>query len=81
MADLEINQLPLSFMSSLFGMNAVELTGNDPSPSSSTSTNSSASSGVIPDEIVSFYPTTFKRQVLVMCKSSQKLNRLLVTTN
>lgn len=57
-------------MSSLFGMNAVELTGNDPSPSASnpTATSSPGSTAVTPDEIMSFYPTTFKRQVLVMCK-------------
>ncbi|KAK2610531.1 hypothetical protein N8I77_003954 [Diaporthe amygdali] len=52
--------LPLSFMSSLFGMNAVELTGSDPSPDASDS------SRPVPDEIVSFWPITFKRQILIM---------------
>lgn len=52
--------LPLSFMSSLFGMNAVELTGSDPSPGASNS------SGLVPDEIVPFWPITFKRQILIM---------------
>lgn len=56
--------LPLSFMSSLFGMNAVELTGSDPSPSNS--------SGLVSDEIVPFWPTTFKRQILIMCTSTDK---------
>ncbi|KUI60042.1 hypothetical protein VP1G_07264 [Cytospora mali] len=46
--------LPLSFMSNLFGMNAVELTGSDPSPDASNS------SGPVPDEIVPFWPVTFK---------------------
>ncbi|KAL1861709.1 hypothetical protein Daus18300_008678 [Diaporthe australafricana] len=52
--------LPLSFMSSLFGMNAVELTGEDPSPGAGDS------SRPVPDEIVSFWPITFKRQILIM---------------
>ncbi|ROV99977.1 hypothetical protein VMCG_06156 [Cytospora schulzeri] len=52
--------LPLSFMSSLFGMNAVELTGSD------SSSGASDSSGLAPDEIVSFWPVTFKRQILIM---------------
>ncbi|PSR79122.1 hypothetical protein BD289DRAFT_105629 [Coniella lustricola] len=52
--------LPMSFMSSLFGMNAVELTGSggDGSPSASTS-------GPLGD-IDAFWPVTFKRQILVM---------------
>lgn len=48
-------------MSSLFGMNAVELTGSDPSPGAGDS------SRPVPDEIVSFWPITFKRQILIMC--------------
>ncbi|KKY38441.1 putative ankyrin repeat protein [Diaporthe ampelina] len=52
--------LPLSFMSSLFGMNAVELTGSDPSPGAGDD------SRPIPDEIKSFWPITFKRQILIM---------------
>ncbi|KAK7744941.1 hypothetical protein SLS53_003174 [Cytospora paraplurivora] len=52
--------LPLSFMSSLFGMNAVELTGKDPSPSASDT------SGPLPVEIIPFWPITFKRQILIM---------------
>ncbi|KUI67954.1 hypothetical protein VM1G_02760 [Cytospora mali] len=52
--------LPLSFMSSIFGMNAVELTGSDPPPDASDS------SGPVPDEIVPFWPVTFKRQILIM---------------
>ncbi|ROW18177.1 hypothetical protein VPNG_00044 [Cytospora leucostoma] len=52
--------LPLSFMSSLFGMNAVELTGMDPSPSASDT------SGPLPVEIIPFWPITFKRQILIM---------------
>lgn len=54
-------------------MNAVELTGNDPSPGAG-SNSSAGSSGAVPDEIVPFYPTTFKRQVLVMCKSLKLSN-------
>ncbi|KAI7783182.1 hypothetical protein LA080_012478 [Diaporthe eres] len=52
--------LPLSFMSSLFGMNAVELTGSDPSPGAGDD------SQPVPDEIASFWPITFKRQILIM---------------
>lgn len=48
-------------MSSLFGMNAVELTGEDPSPGAGDD------SRPVPDEIVSFWPITFKRQILIMC--------------
>lgn len=48
-------------MSSLFGMNAVELTGEDPSPGAGDG------SRPVPDEIVSFWPITFKRQILIMC--------------
>lgn len=48
-------------MSSLFGMNAVELTGSDPSPGAGDD------SRPVPDEIVSFWPITFKRQILIMC--------------
>lgn len=50
-------------MSSLFGMNAVELTGEDPSPGAGDG------SRPVPDEIVSFWPITFKRQILIMCTS------------
>lgn len=57
-------QLPLSFMSSLFGMNAVELTGSDPSPGAGDD------SRPVPDEIETFWPITFKRQILIMCKSA-----------
>lgn len=64
--ELTSAQLPLSFLSSVFGMNAVELTGNDPTPGAG----SSNSSGPVADEIVPFYPTTFKRQIMIMCTSS-----------
>lgn len=53
-------------MSSLFGMNAVELTGEDPSPGAGDA------SRPVPDEIVSFWPITFKRQILIMCTSLDK---------
>lgn len=42
-------------------MNAVELTGEDPSPGAGDD------SRPVPDEIVSFWPITFKRQILIMC--------------
>lgn len=42
-------------------MNAVELTGTDPSPGAGDD------SRPVPDEIVSFWPITFKRQILIMC--------------
>lgn len=50
-------QLPLSFMTSLFGMNAVEFTAkaNDP---------------LLPWQIRNFWPLAFKQQVLIMCTSS-----------
>lgn len=48
-------------MSSLFGMNAVELTGSDPSPGAGDD------SRPVPDEIETFWPITFKRQILIMC--------------
>lgn len=46
-------------MSSIFGMNNVEESGD------------SDSSGPVADQIVSFWPTTFKRQIVVMCKSHE----------
>lgn len=50
-------QLPLSFMTSVFGMNNVEESGgSDPTDP-------------VADEIISFWPTTFKRQILIMCES------------
>lgn len=54
-------QLPLSFTSSLFGMNAAELTSPDG--------NSSDSTGSAFGEIMNFWPTTFKRQIFIMCES------------
>lgn len=42
-------------------MNAVELTGEDPSPAAGDG------SRPVPDEIMSFWPITFKRQILIMC--------------
>lgn len=45
-------------MTSIFGMNNVEESGG------------SDSSGSVTDEIVPFWPTTFKRQILIMCESN-----------
>lgn len=44
-------------MTSIFGMNNVEESGG------------SDSSGSVADEIVPFWATTFKRQILIMCES------------
>lgn len=49
-------KLPLSFMTSLFGMNAVELTGD-------------ATAALIPWQIQNFWPLAFKQQILIMCTS------------
>lgn len=45
-------------------MNAVELTGSDPSPGAGDD------SRPVPDEIETFWPITFKRQILIMCTLS-----------
>jgi Mg2+ and Co2+ transporter CorA len=54
-------QLPLSFMTSVFGMNAIELTGNN-----------TTQPGPRPYQIINFWPTTFLRQLIIMRKFSLK---------
>ncbi|KAI0117147.1 hypothetical protein F4814DRAFT_459365 [Daldinia grandis] len=58
--------LPMSFMTSLFGMNAVELTG------SNTSDNSNNSAGPLPPDwtMTNFWPTTFLSQLTILLSVS-----------
>jgi len=67
----------MSFLSSLFGMNAAELSGDSPtsSPSSTvtaaplqTPSSDEADDGLaLPGRIPGFWPTTFRRQVFIIC--------------
>ncbi len=65
-------------MSSLFGMNAIELTAS--SSSSGGGGDGSNSSSSAPElqplqyQITDFWPVTFVRQIIVMCKYLHDIN-------
>lgn len=63
-------------MSSLFGMNAVELTGSSSSSGGGdgSSNNSSSAPEPLQYQIMDFWPVTFVRQIIIMCKYMRNLS-------